>query len=220
MPLTDTTNALFDTQCAAVPAAVGGPLTRVSDIDADPVISPNSQIPYETTAATAITVNISYDQLLGDDRDKIVHAAHGVQGILKRVFDFIAALDVLFTDNGFDPLTASNEEYTAIMRLFQTNVVPILNTVPLETWDETAPNAELSAAFTESFSDPTLGVTNTSDQDAVSSLLWDWGDGEVSDDWDPADHTYASAGTYTTRLILLGPNGELSIASGAANVVS
>ncbi len=219
--LTDITNALYDTQCAAVPTAVGGVLTRVSDIDADPVQSPNSQIKFETTSASSVTVYISYDEMIDTNvRNKIVLEAHGQQGILRQICDFIAALDVLYTDNGFDPFAASAAEYMAIMRLFQTNIVPILNSIPIETWTETTPNAVLAASFTEVFSDPDNTVTNTSDQDAVSAWLWDWGDGEVSTEWQPAAaHSYASAGTYTTRLILIGPSG-IEIASGAANVVS
>lgn len=221
MVLSDTTNSSFDTQCAAVPTAVGGALTRVSDIDADPVISPNSQIKYETTSVSGITVNISYDEMLDTNvRDKVVLEAHGLQGVLKKVFDFIAALDVFNDHGGFNPFTVGDDGFMAFMRLFQTNIVPILDSIPLEAWTETAPKNPLLAAFTEVFSDPDNTVTNTSNQEPVSAFIWDWGDGEYDVTWQPsAAHSYGSSDTYTTRLILVGPAG-VSIASGAANVVS
>lgn len=219
--LTDITNSGYDTQCAAVPTAVGGVLTRVSDIDADPVQSPNSQIPFECTSASGITLYISYDQMIDTNvRNKIVLEAHGQQGMLKQIFDFVAALDVFNDHSAFDPFTVGDDGFMAFMRLFQTNIVPILDSLPLEAWTETAPNAVLLAAFTEVFSDPTNTVTNTSEQEAVSAFIWDWGDGFYSVEWQPAAaYSYPVSGTFTTRLICIGPSG-ISIASGSANVVS
>ncbi len=221
MVLSDTTNALFDTQCAAVPTAVGGVLTRVSDIDADPVISPNSQVKYQTTSVSGITVNISYDELLDVNvRNKIVLEAHGLQGILKQIFDFVAALDVFNDHSAFNPFTVGDDGFMAFMRMFQTNIVPILDSLPIEAWTETPPKNPLLAAFTEVFSDPTNTVTNTSNQEPVSAFLWDWGNGFYDVTWQPvAAYSYPVAGTFTTRLIVVGPAG-VSVASGAANVVS
>lgn len=219
--LTTVTNGDFDTVCAAVPAAVGGPLTRVEDFTADPIITPNSNLRVETTAAGGITVLISYDELSDINvRDKIVLDAHGQQGLLARVFDLITGLDV-FIDNGFEPLVSSDEEFLAFMRLFQVNLIPIMDSLPLGIWYETAPRVPLASTFTEVFSDPTNTVTNTTDRDGVSSFIWDWGDGETSTEWQPsAAHSYESADTYTTRLITVSKEGGVSITSGAGNVVS
>ena len=219
--LTTVSNATFDTACAAVPAAVGGPLTRVEDFTADPIIKPNSHLRVETTAAGGITVYISYDELVDVNvRNKIVLDAHGQQGILARVFDLITALDVLI-DNGFAPLVSNAVEFMAIMRMFQVNIIPILDSLPLGIWYETPPRVALASSFTEVFSDPDNTVTNTADQDGVSAFLWDWGDGEVSTEWQPTDpHNYGSSGTYTTRLITMSREGGISITSGAANVVA
>ena len=70
------------------------------------------------------------------------------------------------------------------------------------------------------FSDPTNTVTNTGDREPVSAFLWDWGDGFYDVTWQPeAAYSYPVSGTFTTRLIVVGPAG-VSVASGAANVVS
>lgn len=219
--LTTVTNGDFDTACAAVPAAVGGPLTRVEDFTADPIITPNSHLRVETTAAGGITIYISYDELVDSNvRNKLVLDAHGQQGLLARVFDLVTALDV-FIDNGFEPLISSDEEFLAFMRLFQANLIPIMDSLPLGIWYETAPRVALESSFTEVFSDPDNTVTNTADQDGVSSFIWDWGDGETSTEWQPAAaHSYGSSGTYTTRLITVSKEGGVAISSGAANVVT
>lgn len=217
--LTDVVNATFDTAAAAVPAAVGGPLTRVTDLSADPVISPNSQLKVECTSAAGVTVYISYDELVDTNvRDKLVMEAHGQTGQMKRIFDFIAALDVL-NDDGFDPFAATPDDLMGVLRLFQTNIVPILNSHPIEVWHEVPANAALAAAFTEDFSDPINTVTNTTEKEAVAAWAWFWGDGTISWDWEPAPHTYGSSGTYTTTLVCIGKNG-ISTATGAGNVVA
>jgi hypothetical protein len=217
--LTTVTNATFDSAAALVPAAVGGPLTRVTDLEsAAGKTSPNSMTQVECTTAKSATVYISYDELVDTNvAAKKTKEAHGLQAILNDVMDMVAAMDVL-NDNGFDPWLAPDVDFMGILRMFMTNIIPVLDSMPLEAWHEVPLIRPLQAAFTEVFADPTNTVTNTTEEAAVSAWMWDWGDGEVSWEWEPDAHDYGSSGTYTTRLVCIGPGG-ISIASGAGNVV-
>ena len=223
--LTTVTNASFDTACAAVPTSVGGALTRIGDLEADPVIEPNSHIPIAVDTLTDVRMYISYDQLVDVNvRNRMVLEAGGLQGQLASIFNFIAAMDAFNDVNGtFDPWLATEEDYMGFMRLFQTNLIKILNSHPIEVWHEVPANAPLQAAFTEVFSDPTNTVTNTTEKAAVAAFVWDWDDGTYSFDWEPAAKSYTplvGEELYTVRLICIGSDGKMSIATGTERTVA
>lgn len=95
---TTKTNAQVDTLAAAI-AAPYGPLTRVTDIEAATVPTPNSGLRIEFTSAIDDTpVWASFDELSSlANRAIILEAAHGFEAIINDMKTAIDELDTIAT---------------------------------------------------------------------------------------------------------------------------
>jgi len=70
----------------------------------------------------------------------------------------------------------------------------------------TAPVAAFNASATEAEVGDSIEFTDRS-EGLITSYLWDFGDGEASDEQSPS-HKYEKKGTYTVTLTVAGPCGE------------
>jgi PKD repeat protein len=64
------------------------------------------------------------------------------------------------------------------------------------------------------------GTTSTDSDGTVKSYLWDFGDGGSATGATPAAHTYAAAGTYTTKLTVTDDAGATNDATGQVTVTA
>jgi hypothetical protein len=207
MPLATITNSNFDTQCAAVPAPYG-PLTRV---DAVAAIGPNSAQPVKVTSALSTTFFISYDELVDvATRNLILAQVHSADNKLDPAYrlHLLAQAAVAHFAPMDDAGWYSPAEYKKIMRLFGF-AKPLVALLPITSaLDYDA--QPVQADFTASVAVKTVTFTNTSTNGA-EFFLWEFGNGNTSIlpgfAPTPVTHVYATAATFSVRLIAVGPGG-------------
>jgi hypothetical protein len=228
MPLTTVDNTAFDIPLAAY-AAPYGPLTRtgtLTDLDTNPMISPNSNIPYHVKSATGVDVYISYDQLAIPFVAKdIVEDAHGEASQLLKLEAWVAQLTAIINHANFNALDASPGALQMFLKAFQALTLLGIR-IPFEGYPEVSPdkNTVLNAAFSVADVSDVITVTNTSTGKYHFGMIY-WGDGhtELIDNVDVQptivhDYAHAGAATYTIRMWLIGYNGESDVATGSATI--
>ena len=103
------TNAQVDTAAGNVAAGDGGPLTRVSDVEAYP--TPNSEIRIELTTAAGNSVWLTYEQLT--NAEQYPHKIAEADGISAIVEDIKTKVDALDTTMGAYSVPHTYAEYKA-----------------------------------------------------------------------------------------------------------
>jgi hypothetical protein len=228
MPLTTVDNTTFDVPLAAY-AAPYGPLTRtgtLTDLDTNPMISPNSNIPYHVKSAVGVDVYISYDQLAIPFVAKdIVEDAHGEASALLKFEAWVLQLAAIVNHANFAALTAPPGTLQMLLSSFK--ALPLLGIrIPFEGYPEVSPdkNTTLNAAFTLVDNSDVAEVTNTSTGKYHFGMIY-WGNGEIelidTKEVQPLiTHDYAAdaAATYTIRMWLIGYNGESDVATNTITV--
>jgi hypothetical protein len=216
MAFSTVTNANVDTAAALVPYPFG-PLTRVGSVVA---AGPNSQLPIDFTLAAPFAtthVYLSYDQI--SDLDTVTDSIKdqiGLQAVIHDLMLVTRVVDRYMTQETIPP--ATSPEYMRIINAFRhinTLFAQVPNIAPIEyqhtglieadftVVDADGGGAGLAAAVT-----PTI----TGD---VSMVLWEWGDGtstiEIAAPFDPANHTYGSAGAKTVTMTAIGRGGVVTV---------
>ncbi len=221
MPLTTVDNSDLDTLLAAY-AAPYGPLTRTgttTDLDTNPMISPNSNIPYHVKSAVDVDVHISYDQLSNAFVAKdIVEDAHGEASALLKFEAWVLQLAAIVNHANFNALTAAPGTLQMLLSAFK--ALPLLGIrIPFEGYPEVSPdkNTVLNATFSVVDSSDVATVTNNSTGKYHFGMIW-WGDGhlELIDNVDVQptivhDYAHAAAATYTIRMWLIGYDGQTDV---------
>jgi hypothetical protein len=208
MALVNVSNATFDAALALVPAPFG-PLARAAgvDLDALPRVEPNSMTQYLVDAQGPVQLYISYEELTTPDvLNQKLRKAFGIAYRFREAQVLVEALNYLLQE--VDVLTLTAEEYQEYMALFQ-YLVPITGHLnPKFNYSELSKSNEVDASFTVSTAPSAAHrtVVNTS-TGLISRYVWDWGDGELSFEEDPAPHAYAVDGTYVIRLFAFGAGG-------------
>lgn len=227
MPLTTVDNSDLDTLLAAY-AAPYGPLTRsgtTTDLDTNPLISPNSNIPYRVKSAVGVNVDISYDQLgIAAVAKDIVEDAHGEASALLKFEAWVLQLAAIVNHANFAALSAPPGTLQMLLSAFK--ALPLLGIrIPFEGYPEVSPdkNTVLNAAMSLNDTSDVITVTNTSTGKYHFGMIY-WGyDGlvELIDNVDVQptivhDYADADAATYTIRMWLIGYNGESDFVTGSA----
>lgn len=213
MGVTTVDNTAYDAELAAVPVPFG-PLTRTgttTDLDVNPSVSPNSDVPFRVLSASLQEVFISFDQLQNTvQRNHMVKEAHGIQGRMDDLSNWAAEFDAIINGANFDPLLAPDNYWQTLLQAFR--FMPMLGIqMPFEAYEEVGDsNTLLVASFSQAQVTNTVTITNLT-TGLYSGGLFDWGDGRVDivpgiNEVFPGPHTYAD-GSYTTRLFLIGPQG-------------
>lgn len=221
------TNATYDTAAAAVPAPYG-PLTRVTDLEPTPsavlpLVAPNTDWQVENTAASGVTVWITYNQLIDPVTAlDIIKEAHGVNSAIQEIEDLIVAMNDVFAVAEWDSLTAAPADYTKLVRAFQ-SIPRLFLSIPTFAYEEVdARSDDFLADFSivqSGTGDRTIVITNVS-TGLYHYILWSFGgdvedlDGNVlplvsGEDPAPPQFVYTGTGadTLELRLTLIGPQG-------------
>lgn len=220
MPLSTVDNTAFDAALAAVAATYDGPWTRTgttTDLDTNPMISPNSDVTYHVKTTSGYDVYASYDMLGSTAKLRdLAMSALGVNWLLRELETWVAALNAIIGHANFDPLTAPESYWQILLKFFW--AMPMLGIqVPFDAYKEVAnedfKNTPVDASFTLVDASDVATVTNTSTGLYHFGIIY-WGDGHMElIDTKAAqptivhDYAHASAATYTIRMTLIGPNG-------------
>jgi len=204
-------NATFDAALAAIPAPYG-PLTRTgttTNLETGTRPATNSDVRYHVKSAAGYDVYISYEELASSAKYMpILKEAHGVRSVIADLKTYINALDQAL-DTVTNPLTLSEIEIQAILRLFQA-FPHILTMLPFQAFYETGTKDPLVAdcSVTVNNTTRTVTFTNTTVGD-VTAYLWSFGDGDLSLEKTPPAKVYGGSGpgSFTVRLLAVGPRG-------------
>lgn len=226
---TKITNANFDTEAAKVPAWAYGPLTRVTDIDTDLDVTPNSAHGVAVTSAESESFEISYDMLVyANTSGDYEHVLDAHRGINKNAWvdEFIEATSIIqnqITTEGGYPY-ADGFVQNSIIGMYR-QIKRLMSMLPADSATE-LDNMAIELAFTTDVtSDPALTVVNTSTNAPDDALYkWDFGDGS-----DPVygaaltpgyTHYYATDDTFTVTLTVLSRRGGMQRLSKQVTIAS
>ncbi len=198
-------NATFDAAAALVPLPFG-PLTRVTNLETEPFVFPNSHIRVSVTGAGSVAFQISYDEMTnaGSLQD-VLREAYPTQSLVLDLQTFASLLYNAAITN-ITLLTATPAQYKAAMDLFM-YFRPASMLMPVFSYEEEARRNKALANFTGTPAGANLTVVNTSVGYEITDYEWDWGDSTKSYVAAPAPHTYAVDGTYVVTLKIGGRGG-------------
>lgn len=203
------TNTNFDNAAALVPAPFT--ITRSGNVAA---MGPNSHMPVKVTAFSATKeLYVSYDTLNDTDRrNKWVEDNFGIETAIWKIL--LAAKIIDAHIDGYAPPPSTPAEQQAIFRALQT-LPTLFATMPLKAVVEADQSlvAKINIG-TGTFPAATLTLTGSTITGSWQWGLIDWGDDQVEtiaygDDIATKSNVYAVDGTYTVRVMVMGPGGIL-----------
>lgn len=204
MARTQKTNAQFDTLLGTAVPAPWAPWTRVGDV-AD--LDYNSDMPVECSAFSgAVTFFVSYDTLNSPALlQNFIEDTFGIDYAIWKIKLLCEVIAAHAADIA-PPLATDAEEKSLLraLRLFP----PLMATLPFKANNEFDESVNIVADFTFA-DDPDVDFNQTITGDYFW-WLWDFGDGTTSIANDP-EHTYATNGAKTVRLIVVGPGGIVEV---------
>lgn len=203
-------NAVFDAACLLVPPPFG-PLTRVGNLETEPVLIVNSHARYAVTGQGGLAFQISYDELVTvGSLEDVLREAYALPSL---ILDLKTLANLLYNRvTAINLLTGTPQQYEAAMNLLQ-YFRPAWLKMPVFSFEESKKSNKSRASFTVSGGAASRSVVNTSVGYSLTDFEWDWGDGTAkSQVASPAPHVYAVDGTYIITL-KIGGRGGVSSAS-------
>lgn len=201
------TNTNFDNAAALVAAPFT--ITRSGNVAA---VGPNSHLPVKVTAFGATkTLYVSYDTLSDTDRrNKWIEDNFGIESLIWKMT--LASKIIAAQIGGIDPPPTTVAEQQAILRAFQT-LPALFATFPRKAVVEYDQSLLVKIVIgTGTFPAATLTLSGSS---IVGDWEWgliDWGDGQTEtivkgDDLATKSNVYAVDGTYSVKVMVMGPGG-------------